>query len=203
MPAHVTAHTGLDALAHNVEAYVSTIADVYTDAFTLKSVDLIFKNLPLAYKDGNNLQARQAMHDASCLAGMAFTNALLGIIHSMAHQLGGMFGIPHGCANAILMPNIIRYNAKATNKYEDLAKICGKQTSEEFAQAIEKLRTDTGVPASLKEYGIDQKLWDEKLDYITANALADPCTGTNPRKATLEDIKKIYQFTFDGEVVKF
>ena len=101
MPPHVTAYTGLDALAHNVEAYVAALADVYTDALALKSVELIFKYLPEAYKNGKNLDARQAMHDASCLAGMSFTNAILGIVHSMAHQLGGMYGIPHGCANAI------------------------------------------------------------------------------------------------------
>lgn len=203
MPPHVTAHTGLDALAHNVEAYVAALADVYTDALTLKSVELIFKYLPEAYKNGTNLEARQAMHDASCLAGMSFTNAILGIVHSMAHQLGGMYGIPHGCANAILMPNVIRFNSKTTQKYQDLAKLLGKQTCEDFAQQVEKLRAEVGVPNSIKEYGIDEKLWNEKLDYISANALADPCTGTNPRKITLEEMKQLFQFTFDGKKADF
>lgn len=203
MPPHVTAHTGLDALAHNVEAYVAALADVYTDALTLKSVELIFKYLPEAYKNGKNLDARQAMHDASCLAGMSFTNAILGIVHSMAHQLGGMYGIPHGCANAILMPNVIRFNSKTTKKYEDLAKLLGKQSCEDFAQQVEKLRAEVGVPNSIKDYGIDEKLWNEKLEYISANALADPCTGTNPRKITLDEMKKLFQFTFDGKKADF
>ncbi|CAK8710466.1 hypothetical protein GKODMF_00310 [Candidatus Electrothrix gigas] len=122
MPPDVTAHTGLDALAHNTEAYVSSLSDPYTDPLVKQSIEMIFKYLPVAYKEPNNLEARQAMHDASCLAGIAFTNALLGIVHAMAHQLGGMFGIPHGCANAILMPNVVRYNSSATKKYEDLAR---------------------------------------------------------------------------------
>lgn len=203
MPPHVTAYTGLDALAHNVEAYVAALADVYTDALALKSVELIFKYLPEAYKNGKNLDARQAMHDASCLAGMSFTNAILGIVHSMAHQLGGMYGIPHGCANAILMPNVIRFNSKTTKKYEDLAKLLGKQSCEDFAQQVEKLRAEVGVPNSIKEYGIDEKLWNENLEYISANALADPCTGTNPRKIALEEMKKLFQFTFDGKKADF
>lgn len=203
MPAHVTAHTGLDALAHDVEAYVSTVADLYTDTLVKESVRQIFKYLPEAYNDGNNLEARQAMHDASCFAGMAFTNALLGIVHAMAHQLGGMFGIPHGCANALLMPNIIRYNAKCTKKYNDLAQLFGGQTAEDFAKMVEDLRDRTGVPTSIRAYGIEEGLWNEKLDEITANAMTDACCGTNPRQATAEDMKKIYAYTFEGKQVDF
>lgn len=203
MPPHVTANTGLDALVHDVEAYVSTAANLYTDTLSKESVVLIFKYLPEAYNDGNNLEARQAMHDASCLAGMAFTNALLGIVHAMAHQLGGMFGIPHGCANALLMPNIIRYNSKCTEKYNDLAELFGGKTSEDFAKMVEDLRHRTGTPASIKEYGIEEVLWNEKLDEITANAMADACCGTNPRQATAEEMKKIYAYTFEGKLVDF
>lgn len=203
MPPSVTANTGMDALSHDCEAFVSTLANHYTDALAAESVKIIFQNLPKSYNDGNDIEARQAMHDASCLAGMSFTNAILGIIHSMAHQLGGMFGVPHGRANALLMPNTIRYNSKSTDKYSYLAQIVGKTTAEEFAQEVEKLRKNVGIEDSLKEYGIEENIWQEKLDTITQNAMNDPCTGTNPRKPTLEDIKKIYECCFINESVDF
>lgn len=203
MPPDVTAHTGLDALAHNTEAYVSSLADPYTDPMVKQSIEMIFKYLPVAYQEPGNLEARQAMHDASCLAGIAFTNALLGIVHAMAHQLGGMFGIPHGCANAILMPNIIRYNSTATKKYDDLAKLLGKSSAEDYAAAVETLRAAVGVPASVKEYGIAESDWNAKLDEITKNAMADPCVGANPRTPTETDIRKIYECCYKGTNVNF
>jgi len=110
MPAHITANTGLDALTHALEAYVTPLSDAYTENLAERAVIDIFKTLPIAVEDGNNLDARQIMHDASCLAGMSFSNALLGIVHSLSHQVGGMFGVPHGRANAILLPNVIRFN---------------------------------------------------------------------------------------------
>jgi alcohol dehydrogenase class IV len=203
MPAHVTANTGLDALAHDTEAYVSTLADNYTDPLVKQSVEMIFKSLPVAYKEPDNLDARQDMHDASCLAGIAFTNALLGIVHAMAHQLGGMFAIPHGCANAILMPNIVRYNSKATDKYKDLAKLLGKESAEDYAVAIENLRTTVGVPATISEYGISESDWNEKLALITQNAMLDACVGANPRTTSEEDIRKIFEYCYNGTKVDF
>lgn len=203
MPPNVTANTGMDALSHACETFVATLDSNYTDALAAESVKMIFQNLPKAYNDGNDMEARQAMHDASCLAGMAFTNAMLGIIHSMAHQLGGMFGVPHGRANALLMPNVIRYNSKSTDKYRCLAQIVEKKAAEEFAQEVEKLRKNVGIENSLREYGIEENIWQEKLDTITQNAMNDPCTGTNPRKPTLEDIKKIYECCYDGNFVDF
>lgn len=198
MPAHVTANTGLDALSHGVEAYVSNIADRYNDALAKDSVKIIFDNLETAYSQPENKEVRQAMHDASCMAGMAFTNVWLGIVHAMSHQLGGTFGIPHGCANAILMPNVIRFNSKVTNKYEDLAKLLGKNSSEDFAVEVESLRASVGVVSSIKEYGIDEKLWEEKIDTLTQNALNDPCTLFNPRKPEFEEIKALYQACYNG-----
>ena len=203
MPAHVTANTGLDALAHDCEAYVSVLANSYTDPLAVESVRMIFDNLPKAVADGSDIAARQVMHDASCLAGMSFTNALLGIVHSMAHQLGGMFGVPHGRANAILMPNVMRYNSHATGKYRGLAQAIGKRSAEEFISAVEALRKLVGVENSLREYGIDENLWREKLDTISQNAFNDPCTGCNPRKTSTEDIKNIYQCCFEGKPVNF
>ena len=203
MPKHITANTGLDALSHGVEAYVSNIADRYNDALAKGSIDLVFKNLPTAVEEPNNFEARQAMHDASCMAGMAFTNVWLGIVHAMSHQIGGTFGVPHGCGNAILMPNVIRFNSKVTDKYEDLAALSGKTTAEEFAQEVSKLRASTGVAGSLKAYGIDEKEWTEKLDTLTENAMKDPCTLFNPRKPTFEEIKAIFHACYHGTAINF
>ena len=201
MPRHVTANTGLDALSHGVEAYVSNIADRYNDSLAKGAIDLVFKNLQTVVEDGENLEVRQAMHDASCMAGMAFTNVWLGIVHSMSHQIGGTFGIPHGCGNAILMPNVIRFNSKVTDKYEDLAIMLGKSTAEEFAVEVSNLRASVGVVASLKEYGIDEKEWEAKIDTLTENAMKDPCTLFNPRKPKFEEIKAIYQACYDGKPI--
>lgn len=198
MPGHVTANTGLDALSHGVEAYVSNIADRYNDALSKESIGLVFKNLPQAVAEPNNVDVRQAMHDASCMAGMAFTNVWLGIVHSLSHQLGGTFGIPHGCANAILMPNVIRFNSKVTDKYNSLAALLGKSTAEDFALEVEKLRQSVGVVDSIKEYGIDEEAWMKELDAMSVNAMKDPCTLFNPRKPELEEIKAIYKACFEG-----
>jgi alcohol dehydrogenase class IV len=203
MPPDVTANTGMDALAHDCEAYVATLASSYSDALAIESLKMIFKYLPVAYKDPGNIKARQIMHDASCMAGMSFTNAILGIVHSMAHQLGGMFGIPHGCANALLLPNVIRFNSKSTGKYIELARAVGKGTSGELAKAIEGLRKSVGVVDSIREWGVEEKIWREKLDAISKNALADPCTGTNPRKPTQDEIRKIYECCYIGTAVDF
>jgi len=203
MPKHITANTGLDALSHGVEAYVSNIADRYSDSLAKGSIELVFKHLLIAVEEPNNLEARQAMHDASCMAGMAFTNVWLGIVHSMSHQIGGTFGVPHGCGNAILMPNVIRFNSKVTDKYADLAALSGKSTAEEFAQEVSNLRASAGVVGSFKKYGIDEKEWEAKLDTMTENALNDPCTLFNLRKPTFEEIKAIYQACYDGTAINF
>lgn len=203
MPAHVTANTGLDALSHAVEAYVSNIADRYNDALAKNATDLIFNYLPTAVSEPQNEEARQAMHDASCMAGMAFTNVWLGIVHAMSHQLGGTFGIPHGCANAILMPNVIRFNSQVTDKYNDLAAVLGKTNAEELAQEIAALRSKVGTISSIKEYGIDEQAWAAHLDQLTENALKDPCTLFNPRVPKAEEIKAIYQACFEGTAINF
>ncbi|BAX81844.1 iron-containing alcohol dehydrogenase [Labilibaculum antarcticum] len=201
MPKHVTANTGLDVLSHGVEAYVSNIADRYNDALAKGAIDLVFKTLPTVIEEPNNLEARQAMHDASCMAGMAFTNVWLGIVHSMSHQIGGTFGIPHGCGNAILMPNVIRFNSKVTNKYSELAALSGRTSAEEFAQEVSKLRASVGVVGSIKEYGVSQEEWDAKLDVLTQNAMDDPCTLFNPRKPKFEEIKAIFQACYEGRAI--
>ncbi|WP_108650949.1 iron-containing alcohol dehydrogenase [Dongshaea marina] len=197
MPTHVTANTGLDALTHALEAYVTPLADAYTDSLAERAVVDIFENLPLAYQNGENLEARQKMHDASCLAGMSFTNALLGIVHSMAHQVGGMFGVPHGRANAILLPSVIRFNAQVCEaKYANLAKVLGESSSERLAWRIEELRNQVGVESCFKAYGVDESAWKAKVKTMAQNALNDACTGCNPRAPSLEELEQLLNLCY-------
>lgn len=200
MPPHVTANTGLDALTHALEAYVTPLADTFTDSLAERAVVDIFQALPLAVKDGQNLAARQTMHDASCLAGMSFSNALLGIVHSLAHQIGGMFGVPHGRANAILLPNVIRFNAiTSETKYTRLALLIGEHDSEGLATKIEQLRNEVNVDPSFRDYGINEKLWNEKLKLMAKHAMMDACTGCNPRTPSIEELINILQACFTGQ----
>lgn len=200
MPAHVTANTGLDALTHALEAYVTPFADAYTDCLAERAVIDIFKALPQSVSDGQNLAARQIMHDASCLAGMSFTNALLGIAHSMAHQVGGMFGVPHGRANAILLPNVIRFNAAvAANKYARLGNQIGATDAWQLAERIEELRTSVGVEDSFMAYGIDVTEWEEKVRIMAQHAMADACTACNPRQPIEDEITMLLNLCFRGE----
>jgi len=134
------------------------------------------------------------------MGGLAFNNAWLGIVHSLSHQVGALYGIPHGCANAIFLPNVIRYNDSATTKFPSLAKVIGLETAEELAQSIEGLRKRVNNISSLKEFGISKEDWDKNLDYIANNALIDPCTGFNPRVTNLEDLKDIYNAGYEGIV---
>lgn len=203
MPADVTANTGLDALTHCVEAYVSNIDDNYADAFAKGGIDLIFKNLEKAIAEPENDAVRQNMHDASCLGGFAFTNVWLGIAHSLAHQIGGTFGIPHGCVNGIVLPSVIRYNMKSTDRYNDLAKLVGKNTGEEFAQEIEALRKAVNVVGSVQEYGIPEEAWNKEVKRMAEHAYKDPCTGFNPRKPPVEDLEKIFMAVYKGDLVDF
>ena len=203
MPKHVTANTGLDALTHSVEAYVSNIDDNYADAFAKGGIELVFNNVEKAFANPDCGEARQNMHDASCLGGYAFTNAWLGIAHSLAHQIGGVFGVPHGCANAIVLPNVVRFNAKATERYNDLAKLVGKETAEEFAVEIEALRSRLEVPSSVKHYGVSQEDWNSHVKEMAQHAMADACTGFNPRKPTLEEMEQMLNACYYGEKVNF
>ena len=200
MPAHITSNTGLDALTHCVEAFVSNIDNNYADVLSKGGLEIVFNNLQEAVKNPENIVARQNMHDASFMAGLAFNNAWLGIVHSLSHQVGALYGIPHGCANAIFLPNVIRYNESATNKYPALAKVIGEETAEGLAVAIEGLRKEVNNIGSLKEFGISKEDWIKNLDYIAGNALIDPCTGFNPRVPSLEELKAIYNACYDGVV---
>ena len=203
MPADITANTGMDALTHAIEAYTSNVDDNYADAFAKGSIQLIFSNLKKAVENPEDGNVRQNMHDASALAGYAFTNAWLGIVHSMAHQMGGVFGIPHGRANALALPNVMRYNSKVTNRFEDLAKLIGLSTTGEFIKAVEELKKETNVPASIREYGIEKEVWMKEVYRMAENAFKDVCTSFNPRKTSVEDIERLYIALYEGEKIDF
>ncbi|HCD09150.1 MAG TPA: bifunctional acetaldehyde-CoA/alcohol dehydrogenase, partial [Thermoanaerobacter sp.] len=184
IPPSVTADTGMDALTHAIEAYVSVMASDYTDALAEKAIKLIFEYLPKAYKNGQDKVAREKMHNASCIAGMAFTNAFLGINHSMAHILGAKFHLPHGRANAILLPYVIEYNAelpkkfasfpqyeypKAAEKYAEIAKFLGLPAStveegvKSLIEAIKNLMKELNLPLTLKEAGINKEEFEKQI----------------------------------------
>ncbi len=218
MPQKLVAHTGMDALTHAIEAYVSTVASNYTDALAMKAIEMVTAYLPSSYK--GNHESREQMHDAQCLAGMAFSNALLGIVHSMAHKTGAAFSegnmkgqhIPHGCANAIYLPYVIKYNAhdqRASERYADIARMLGLQGSsdkaltESLCALIDKMNTELNIPHTLKEFGVDEAEFLNKVDAIAANAVADACTGSNPREITPEVMAKLLKCTYYGTEVDF
>lgn len=198
MPASLTAATGMDALAHAVEAYVSTIATPLTDSAALKAIELISQYLRPAVANGENLEARDKMAYAEFLAGMAFNNASLGYVHAMAHQLGGFYDLPHGVCNAILLPHVERFNLIACpERFVDIAIAIGEnveglstiEAADKALEAIQRLSKDIGIPSGLKELGAKE----EDLPILARNAMKDACGLTNPRKATKEEIIQIYK----------
>lgn len=197
-PAPLTAATGMDAMTHAVEAYLSTGAYSLTDALALESIRLIGESLRDAVKDGNDLEARSKMAYGSYIAGMAFNNCGLGYVHSMAHQLGGMYDLPHGVCNAVLLPHVERFNAPACgDRLRNVAHALGVDTTgmtreeanEAALNAIAQLNADVGIPAGLKELGVKE----EDIPAMAENAMKDVCKGTNPREVGLEDTIAIYK----------
>lgn len=198
MPAHVTANTGMDVVAHALEALASTAATSFTDPYAIEAVRLVLANLETAYAQPNNVAARTHMHNASALAGMAFTNASLGLVHSLAHKIGGEFGVTHGLANAILLPYVIAYNRKYSDKYARIEKHLGVK---DIANAIRELNARLGIPATFKdckEVDFDEKKFRSVLDRMSENAFGDPCTLTNPGNPTVGDVKSIYAEAYFG-----
>lgn len=198
MPPALTAATGMDALTHAVEAYVSTIATPVTDACALKAIELIASNLRDAVANGDNFQARDNMTYAELLAGMAFNNASLGYVHAMAHQLGGFYNLPHGVCNAILLPHVERFNLIANpGRLADIAVAMGenidglsiREAADKALSAIETLSSDIGIPKGLTELGVKEG----DLKIMAENAMKDACSFTNPRKATLDDVIQIFK----------
>jgi alcohol dehydrogenase len=200
-PADLTAATGMDALTHAVEAYVSTGAYELTDVLALEAVKLIGESLEDAVKDGNNIEARSKMAYASYIAGMSFNNAGLGYVHSMAHQLGGFYNLPHGVCNAILLPHVEKFNSANTgDKLRKVAEILGEnveglsveEANTKAVEAIMKLSERVGIPKGLQELGVKE----EDFKVMAENALKDVCAGTNPREVTLEDTIALYKEAF-------
>ena len=201
MPKGLTAATGMDALTHAIEAYVSTAATPITDACAIKAIELISANLRLAVRDGTDKAARENMAYAQFLAGMAFNNASLGFVHAMAHQLGGLYDLPHGVCNAVLLPHVQSFNASVSAKrLSDVGRALGAEINgnspEEGAQAaiaaIRALSKDVEIPAGLRELGA--KLQDIPL--LATNALKDACGLTNPRRADQRQIEEIFRSAF-------
>lgn len=206
VPPKVTADTGLDVLTHAIEAFVCTEANAFTDALAEKSVKLVDHYLLLAYKEPDNREARQGMHNASCLAGAAFSNAGLGLCHSMAHAMGAQFHIPHGRANAILLPVVMSFNAgcettltPVATRYAELASLIGmgatsmRQSALNLIHMVRRLQQRMGVPQCIKDAGVSAEDFEAAVDTMADAALADRCTATNPKPCTKEDIIELYR----------
>ena len=208
MPKKLVAHTGMDAMTHAIEAYVSTAHCDYTDPLAIFAIRMIQGDLVDSYN--GDMAKRDSMHNAQCLAGMAFSNGLLGITHSLAHKIGAVFHIPHGCANAILLPYVIQYNKKTCmSRYADLARIVGlpghtdAQLVLSYEDAIRHLDRMMDIPLSLKDYGVPEELYLEKKDAIAHNAVLDACTPENPRKVDDETMGRILECAYYGKPVTF
>ena len=220
LPKSITADTGMDVLTHALEAYVSNMASDYTDGLAEKAVELVMKYLEEAYNDGSNKLAREKMHNASTIAGMAFTNAFLGINHSIAHKIGAEYHLPHGRINAILLPYVVKYNGSkptkfvsfpkyeyyiADEKYSGLAKKIGLKadTVEEgvnsLVEKIKELNEKLGIPKSFKDAGIDEEEYLAKLDLLADRAFEDQCTTANPRVPLVTEIKQIMLDSYYGK----
>ncbi|BDS17192.1 iron-containing alcohol dehydrogenase [Clostridium perfringens] len=208
MPEKLVAHTGMDALTHAIEAYTASLRSNFTDPLALKAIEMVNMHLVNSYK--GDMEARGEMHEAQCLAGMAFSNALLGIVHSMAHKVGAVFHIPHGCANAIFLPYVIKYNRKACeNRYANIARHIGlkgeseRELTDDLIDLINKFNKELNIPSSMKEYGIDENEFKANLKFIAHNAVLDPCTGSNPREINDETMEKLYTCAYYGSDVDF
>ncbi|MDF2888977.1 MAG: iron-containing alcohol dehydrogenase [Lacrimispora sp.] len=220
-PKGLTSASGIDVLTHGLEAYASVMASDYTDGLALKSMKNVFEYLPTAYNDGANVEARCKMADASCMAGMAFNNAFLGVCHSMAHKLGAYHHIPHGVANALLITLVMEFNASEVPakmgtfsqyeyphtlaRYAECARFCGIEGKDDaevlkkFIAKVEELKKTVGIKATIKEYGVDEKYFLDTLDEMVENAFDDQCTGANPRYPLFSEIKEMYLKAYYGK----
>lgn len=211
MPPKLTAHTGMDAMTHAIEAYVSTLHCDYTDPLALHAIKMISRDLIPSYN--GDMEARDRMHNAQCLAGMAFSNALLGIVHSMAHKTGAAYSgghIVHGCANAMYLPKVIKYNAKeeaAAERYAEIAAFIGLEPSvDALIDHIKSMNKALNIPSCIKDYEggiIDEKEFLEKLPEVAKNAVGDACTGSNPRSITPEQMEKLLTCCYYDTEVDF
>ena len=221
MPRGLTVASGIDVLTHAIESFVSVLASDYTKPYSLESMKIVFKYLPESVEKGAKaVKAKEKMSNASCLAGMAFANAFLGICHSLAHKLGGKFHVPHGIANAMLISEVINYNAveaptkvgifpqykypEALERYAYISEFLGfggktlYEKKDNLIAEIEKLKERIGIPKSIQEYGIGEAEFLAALDEMALDAFDDQCTGANPRYPLIEELKEIYKRAYYG-----
>ncbi|WP_436513006.1 iron-containing alcohol dehydrogenase [Clostridium thermobutyricum] len=208
MPKKLVAHTGMDALTHGIEAYTASLRSNFSDPLAAKGIKMVVENLLKSFEGDE--KAREEMHDAQCLVGMAFSNALLGIVHSMAHKTGAVFHIPHGCANAIFLPYVIKYNRKnCEDRYADIArmlKLEGNTDSEltdSLINLINEMNTKLEIPHTMKEYGIEEEDFKNNLEFISKNAVLDACTGSNPREIDDKTMERLFTCAYYGTEVDF
>ena len=220
-PKGLTSASGVDVLTHALEAYASVMASDYTDGLALKAMKNVLEYLPTAYNDGSNVEARCKMADASCMAGMAFNNAFLGVCHSMAHKLGAFHHLPHGVANALLITLVMEFNASEVPtkmgtfpqyeyphtlaRYAECGRFCGIQGKTDaevlnkFIDKIEELKAAVGIKKTIKEYGVDEKYFLDTLDSMVEQAFDDQCTGANPRYPLMSELKEMYLKAYYGK----
>jgi len=208
MPQELTAHTGMDALTHAIEAYTAALKSNFSDPLAMKAIEMVNDNLLNSYN--GDKEARNLMHEAQCLAGMAFSNALLGIVHSMAHKTGAVFNIPHGCANAIYLPYVIQYNkTECLDRYAEIARRLNlegnndEELTNSLVKRIRELNIMLNIPLNLKDFGVTEDYFKENIDFISENAILDACTGSNPRKIDKENMKRLFACVYYGIDVDF
>jgi alcohol dehydrogenase class IV len=200
LPAPVTAATGMDVLTHAIEAYTSRQANAFTSLYAEHAIRHVFQYLPRAYRHMDDMEAREALLLASCMAGMAFNNSGLGITHSIAHSLGGLFHVPHGLANAVMLPYVIRFNSFDVGvKYRDIAEMLSLAAASvetgtvSLIEAVRGMNASLGIPDRIRALKVDEKAFREHLDSMAAHALEDICTGGNPRRPSRDDIRMILE----------
>ena len=220
-PRGLTSASGIDVLTHALEAYASIMATDYTDGLALKAMKNVFDYLPAAYNDGTDVTARQKMADASCMAGMAFANAFLGVCHSMAHKLGAFHHLPHGIANALMISLVVEYNSAecppkmgtfsqyqyphTMERYAECARFCGisaksdEEAVKKLIEKIEALKESVGIKKTIRDYGVDEKVFLDNLDAMVEQAFDDQCTGANPRYPLMSEIKEMYLKAYYGK----
>ena len=208
MPPKLTAFTGMDALTHAIEAYVAGLRSAFTDPLAMEAIMMVDEHLLKSF--AGDKEARNQMHYAQCLAGMAFSNALLGIAHSMAHKIGAVYHIPHGCANAMFLPFVIQYNAKnCADRYAKISKrlgLVGKTDAELVNALVEYVRSlsvKMNIPLTMKDYGITEEDFKANVKFIAHNAVLDACTGSNPREIDDKIMEKMFNSAYYGEDVTF
>lgn len=220
-PKGLTCASGIDVMTHAIEAYVSIMASDFTDSLALKAIKIVFDYLPRAYRDGNDVEARDHMANASCMAGMAFANAFLGINHSLAHKLGAFHHLPHGIANALVLTDVMRYNSAEVPtkmgtfpqyqyphtlaRYAEIGRFVGltgkddQEVFEKLLDKLEQLKKDIEIKPTIKDYNVDEKYFLETLDEMTEQAFNDQCTGANPRYPLMEELKELYLKAYYGK----